>query len=67
MNIGVKRWRTRSLERTEWASVVREVKTITLKYKTKKTTTRIEHVVGAAGAKVPVTTIVFRWRSYKRG
>jgi hypothetical protein len=25
-NIGVKRWRTRALDRTEWASVVREIK-----------------------------------------
>jgi hypothetical protein len=48
------------LERTEWASVVREVRTITLKDKTKKTTTHTEHVVGAVGAKVPLTKIVFR-------
>jgi hypothetical protein len=25
-NMGVKRWRTRALDRTEWASVVREAK-----------------------------------------
>jgi hypothetical protein len=41
----------------EWASVAREAKTITLKYKTKKTTTRNEHVVCAAGTKVRVTKL----------
>ena len=59
-NIGVKRRRTRTLERNEWASVVKKVKTTTLKYNIKKTTTRNEHVVGAASAKVPVTEIVLK-------